>query len=93
MTRTEVLISDIRAKIDAVGRQFIFDGAVVTPDLTDRMRYTIQDSLQQMVSERRIQNFSIHEPVDPRHPRNTLEIVIQPSLTVEHVIVDLVINP
>ena len=93
LTRTEILISDIRAKMESIGKQFIFDGAHVTAQTLTQFKDTIQDSLQRMVCERRIQNFAINEPTNPVHPRNTLEIVIQPSLTVERVIVDLVINP
>lgn len=97
MTRTEVLMNDIRDKIAAIGRQFINDGRPhhnqASPQTLDCLRLTLQCALQQMVNRRQIQNFGIQDVTQPVHPNNVFEIVIQPNLSVERIVVDFIINP
>ena len=90
LTHTEALIRDIRFKLDGIGRQFIFDGTHDTAQMLTQMKYIVQNSLQEMIGER-IEDFVVYEPVG--HLRNTLKVVIQPSLSVERIVVDLVTNP
>jgi len=91
LTRTDILMGDIRAKLESISKRFINEH--VGHSALTHIKHTIQDALQQMVCERRIQNFCVTDATQPVHPHSTLEIVIQPSLTVERIIVDLVINP
>lgn len=97
MTRTEVLMGDIQRKMESIGKQFINDGRPhhrqVSPDTLTCLRLTMQAVLQDMVAQRQIQNFDIHDATQPVHPNNTFEIVIQPALTAERIVLDLVINP
>lgn len=91
-TRTEQLLDDIRAKIEHMCRGFINE-RYAGPETLNCMVYTIKDALQQMVNGRFIENFDIHDATRPLDPHSTLEIFIQPALTVERAVVTVTINP
>lgn len=92
-----MLLSDIRSKMESIGKQFINDGRphchLVSPDTLTCLRLTVGAALQQMVSERQIECFDIRDATQPVHQNQTLEVAIRPTRSVELIVVDLVINP
>ena len=85
-------MSDIRTKMEHLCRGFIHDAEVVDNNTMTYMRLVMQESLQQMCNDCTIQNSRIYDVTRP-DGLPTFEIVIQPTLTVEYMVVNLIINP
>lgn len=91
-----MLMDDIRQEMTRIGKQFINDGQPHgrhSPDTITCLRLTMQAALQELVNQRRIENFDIHDATTPTHAFPVMEVVIAPTCSVERIVVDVAINP